>query len=175
MELHGSVGPARTTISAVAERAGVQRTTLYRHFPDEVALFGACSAHWAELHPPPDPARWDAITDHEERLRAALADLYAWYGSDEQMFANVFRDGELVPAMAAAVEAGAKGFEASVTAIVRGRPERGRARRRVVAAVGHAASFPTWNALARQGGLSDEEAVAIAAGMVAAAAGESTA
>ena len=170
MELHGSVGPARTTISAVAERAGVQRATLYRHFPDEAALFGACSAHWAALHPPPDPARWEGIADHDERLRAALADLYAWYGSDEQMFANVFRDAALVPAMEAPAEAGARRFEESVAAIVRGRPERGRARRRVVAAVGHAASFQTWHALARRGGVSDEEAVAIAAGMIAAAA-----
>src|SRR5688500_17982852 len=119
MELHGSVGPARTTISAVAERAGVQRATLCRHFPDEVALFGACSAHWAALHPPPDPARWGEIADHEERLRAALADLYAWYGSDEQMFMNVFRDAGLVPAMQGAVEARVRRFEASVAAIVR--------------------------------------------------------
>ena len=92
VELHGSVGPARTTISAVAERAGVQRATVYRHFPDEVALFGACSAHWAALHPPPDPSGWAELADPDERLRTALRATYAWYGSDEQMFVNIFRD-----------------------------------------------------------------------------------
>jgi AcrR family transcriptional regulator len=169
VELHGSVGPARTTISAVADRAGVQRATVYRHFPDDVALFGACSAHWAALHPPPDPSRWAEIGDPDERLRAALRDLYAWYGSDEQMFVNIFRDRELVPAMQPPGERMSALFEALVAEILRGRPERGRARKRVAAAVAHAASFGTWHALTRQGGLKDEEAVAVAAGMVAAA------
>ena len=63
MRLHGSVGPARTTISGVAEEAGVQRATVYRHFPTEEELFGACSAHWASLHPPPDAGSWAIIAD----------------------------------------------------------------------------------------------------------------
>lgn len=170
VELHGSVGPARTTISAVAERAGVQRATLYRHFPDEEALFGACSAHWAQLHPAPDPTLLRSIEDPDERLRTALHGVYAWYGSDEQMFLNVFRDAELVPSMRGAVERRVERFGKLVAEITRGRPERGRARTRVVAAVAHAAAFPTWHALTRQGGLTDDEAVSIAAGMVAAAA-----
>ena len=61
MRLHGTVGPARTSISAVADRAGVRRSTVYRHFPDEEALFGACSQHWAERNPPPDLGRWGRI------------------------------------------------------------------------------------------------------------------
>src|SRR3982751_245793 len=61
MQLHGSVGPARTSMSAVAEHAGVTRSTLYRHFPDEEALFDACSSHWASLNPPPDLGRWAAV------------------------------------------------------------------------------------------------------------------
>lgn len=169
--LHGSVGPARTTISAVADRAGVQRATVYRHFPDEFALFLACSAHWAALHPPPDPTSWAEIPDSDERLRTALRELYAWYASDEQMFVNVLRDVELVPAMQPPVEAMNAVFEALVAQILRGRPERGRARRRVAAATAHAVSFATWQALARQGGLTDDEAVSVAAGMVAAAVG----
>lgn len=169
MELHGSVGPARTTISAVAERAGVQRATVYRHFPDEFALFGACSAHWAQLHPPPDPSAWVAIDDPDERLRAALADVYAWYGSDERMFVNIFRDVELVPAMQPPVAAMSGLFEHLVAELGRGRPERGRARKRVAAAIAHAVSFQTWQALARDGGLADDEAVRVAAGMVEAA------
>ena len=103
MKLHGTVGPARTTISAVAEKAGVQRATVYRHFPDEEALFGACSAHWAALHPPPDAG---ALGGHRRPGRAPAArrspTIYAWYGSDEQMFVNTRRDAALVPAMARA-------------------------------------------------------------------------
>ena len=170
MELHGSVGPARTTISAVAERAGVQRATVYRHFPDETSLFGACSAHWASLHPAPDTGRWAQMDDPDERLRAALGDVYEWYGSDEQMFVNIARDADLVPAMRAAAEAGRRRFEGLVDAICRGRPERGRARRRVRAATAHAASFATWHALVRRGDLTDAEAVDVAAAMVRAAA-----
>ena len=169
VELHGSIGPARTTISAVAERAGVQRATLYRHFPDEDALFSACSSHWAALHPPPDPAKWASVADHEERLRAALRDLYAWYGSDEQMFINTTRDSALVPALRGPAAVRRKRYEEFVETVVRGRPEHGRARRRVVAATAHAMSFTTWHILTREQGLEDEEAVQIAAGMVAAA------
>ena len=169
MDLHGSVGPARTTISAVADRAGVQRATVYRHFPDEFALFGACSAHWAQLHPPPDISSWAGIADPDARLRTALRDLYAWYGSDEQMFVNLFRDAELVEAMRPPFEAMRAAFEGLVAEVLRGRPERGRARKRVAAAIGHAVSFHTWHALTREGGLTDGEAVNVAAGMVAAA------
>src|SRR3954447_2484557 len=71
VELHGTVGPARTSISAIAERAGVRRSTVYRHFPDEEALFHACSSHWANANPLPDPAPWEAIDDPDERLRTA--------------------------------------------------------------------------------------------------------
>src|SRR5213592_4741836 len=77
--LHGTVGPARTTISAIAERAGVRRATVYRHFPDERALFLGCSGTWQERHPVPDPATWAAIADPGARLEAALEALYHWY------------------------------------------------------------------------------------------------
>src|SRR5688500_10745162 len=79
VELHGTIGPARTTISAIAERAGVQRLTVYRHFPDERALLGACTSHWRERHPPPDPGPWTAIEDPRERAERALGELYGWY------------------------------------------------------------------------------------------------
>jgi len=73
VELHGTVGPARTTLSAVAERAGVQRHTLYRHFPDEAALFGACSAHFLAANPLPDLESWRAIGDpRRAKLRRAI-------------------------------------------------------------------------------------------------------
>ena len=84
VELHSSEGPARTTISAIAERAGVERHTVYAHFPDERALFDACTAHWASLHPSPDPTPWLAIEDRERRLRGALHGVYGWYESVER-------------------------------------------------------------------------------------------
>src|SRR3954449_4167474 len=92
VELHGTVGPARTSISAIAERAGVRRSTVYRHFPDEAALFEACSSHWAAQNPPPDLDAWGQIEDPDERLRSALTELYDYYRRTEPMMENVHRD-----------------------------------------------------------------------------------
>src|SRR5579875_2063927 len=79
VKLHGTVGPARTTIKGVATEAGVQRATVYHHFPDLDSLFIACSTHWASLNPPPDPKGWRQIIDSDIRLRQGLTELYAWY------------------------------------------------------------------------------------------------
>jgi AcrR family transcriptional regulator len=166
VELHGSVGPARTTISAVAERAGVQRATLYRHFPDEEALFEACSSHWAAQNPLPDLADWAAIGDPEERLRVALSALYAWYEGGQEMLERTTRDAALVPAMRSASERMGGWFAEAVATILRGRPERGARRRRVEAAVAHSVSFFTWRSLVRDQGLSDSEAVDLMHGLV---------
>ena len=92
VDLHRELGPLRTTISAIAERAGVQRLTVYRHFPDDRALFGACSSQWRAAHPMPDPSAWAGLEDPSERLEAALAEIYAWFASTEEMTANVLRD-----------------------------------------------------------------------------------
>ncbi len=99
MELHGSVGPARTTVSAVAERAGVQRHTVYRHFPTDDDLFAACSAHFDELHPWPDTEAWRGETDPALRLETALGELYDFYAVTASMWANLLRDAELVPSI----------------------------------------------------------------------------
>ena len=170
VELHGSVGPARTTISAVADRAGVQRATVYRHFPDEESLFAACSGHWAAANPLPDPVAWKEIADHPERLRSALAELYSFYRRNETMLENVTRDRPFVKAMAKPAAAMIAYFEVVVETIVTGRPERGHARRRVKAAVGHATAFGTWQSLTRRQGLDDSEATAMMAAMVEGAA-----
>src|SRR3954462_4237513 len=90
--LHEELGPARTTVSAVAERAGVRRSTVYRHFPDEEALFNACSSHWRAANPPPEPSAWGAIEDPGERTVPALRELYAFSGRTEAMFASLLRD-----------------------------------------------------------------------------------
>jgi len=172
VELHGSVGPARTTLSAVAERAGVQRATLYRHFPDEEALFDACSAHWRAQHPLPDLADWAAVRDPEERLRIALGALYAWYEQGQEMLERTTRDAALVPAMRSAVERMSGWFADALAALIRGRPERGARRDRVEAAIGHAISFSTWRSLARDQGLSNSEAVDLMRGLIRLAAGK---
>src|SRR5262245_15376349 len=95
--LHGSVGPSRTTMSAVADHAGVRRSTLYRHFPDEAALFDACTAHWSERNPPPDPTSWAEIADPAARLRSALGELYPYFRRNERMIGNMVRDEDTVP------------------------------------------------------------------------------
>src|SRR3954469_25499068 len=96
IELHGSVGPSRTTLSAVAKRAGVERRTLYRHFPTEGDLFAACSSHYFAAHPWPDLESWRAVRDPQERLARALDELYAYYERTAPMLSNVLRDAELV-------------------------------------------------------------------------------
>jgi AcrR family transcriptional regulator len=167
--LHGSVGPARTTISAVADRAGVQRATVYRHFPDEESLFAACSGHYAALNPPPDLTAWSDEKDVGARLRRALTELYSWYDRTEPMLQNVIRDEALVPAMAAPIARRRAYLGMVVDALLAGRRERGHARRRVKAALAHALSFPTWQSLVREQGLEESEAVALMAAMVEAA------
>ena len=97
--LHEELGPAQTSISAIAERAGVRRSTVYRHFPDEDALFEACSSHWRAANPPPDLDAWSSIEDPAERTRTALRELYAFYSSTEAMYVSLLRDEPLVPAV----------------------------------------------------------------------------
>ena len=167
--LHGSIGPARTTISAIADKAGVQRATVYRYFPDEETLFAACSGHWAAMNPAPDPTGWQAIEDPAARLAQALADLYAYYRRGEAMLEIVTRDRPLVDALAMPAAAMGAYFEFVVEVLAAGRPERGHARRRVRAAVAHAVSFPTWRSLVRQQSLKNADAVALMAAMVEAA------
>jgi AcrR family transcriptional regulator len=152
VELHATVGPARTTISAIAERAGVQRLTVYRHFPDERSLFAACSAHWLGADPPPDPSAWAAIEAVDERTRTALTELYGWYRRNDAMLTNTQRDALALPALAEIADPGPF-LEAMRQVLMRGRPRR----KRVRAALGHALEFSTWRSLARQG-LSDGEA-----------------
>ncbi len=159
VDLHGTVGPARTTVSAVAARAGVQRATVYRHFPDEGALFGACSAHWMAANPLPDLAVWAAIADPDERLRAGLEELYAWFERGEYMLEKTTRDAAVVPAMRPAIAASVQWSEAAAETLMAGRAECGAARRRARAALGHAVSFGTWRSLVREQGLSRADAV----------------
>lgn len=94
VELHSSIGPAATTFSMVAERAGVQRHTLYAHFPDEWSLLLACSGHVQKQDPPPDAEAWRGIAGRRERLTAGLREIYDWYERNAQLMACVQRDAE---------------------------------------------------------------------------------
>jgi AcrR family transcriptional regulator len=168
--LHGTLGPARTSVSAIADPAGVRRSTVYRHFPDEASLFAACTAHWAEANPPPDLGGWAARADPDERLRAALGELYAFYRATERMLTNVFRDESTVPSVAAELRRLRHYLEVARATLMAGRRVRGRARTRVQAALGHALAFPTWRSLAVDEGLDDDQAAELMSGLVAAAA-----
>ncbi len=136
--LHQELGPARTSISAVAERAGVRRSTVYRHFPDEEALFGACSSHWRAANPPPDPRAWAAIEDPRERTETALRELYAFYGRTEEMYTSLLRDEPLVPIVHRLLGSFYGYLGAIQDILMAGRGLRGRAARRTRAAIGHA-------------------------------------
>jgi AcrR family transcriptional regulator len=162
--LHGSLGPARTSMSAVAEHAGVRRSTLYRHFPDEEALFDACSAHWGAANPPPDIAEWAGIEDPDARLRSALEAMYAYYRRTEAMLANLLRDVEL-PAVGPRMAGFMEYLDATCSALLRGRPRR----RTVRAAIGHALAFSTWRSLARDQQLDDQQAVELMCRLIVAA------
>lgn len=168
--LHETLGPARTTVKAIAERAGVQRATVYAHFPDLQALFEACNAHFYQRHPMPDPVAWASIDRPDERLSIALNHLYAWYEETEQMLAAGIRDIDAVPP--AAREAFFGYFDHVRDVLATGRRERGRTRQRVSAAIGHAISFMTWRSLVREQSLRRTEAASLMAATVEAAARE---
>ena len=165
--LHESVGPGRTSVSEIARRAGVDRVTVYRHFPDEAALFRSCAQHYAAAHPLPDPAQWAEPAEPRERLRGALTSIYGYYERNEAMLANVARDAEHMPAVAAAggyrrqwlaeVEQGlAQGWDGDVPQMRH--------------AVALTLDFRTWQTLVRKRGLSTRQAIRLAVAMVGGAA-----
>lgn len=155
VELHTSVGPARTTISAIAERAGVERHTVYAHFPDERELFQACSSHWRAMHPLPDGAGWESIADPSRRLYAALYEVYAWYEVVEDDLAIFSRDAGVHPLTSELVGQRELALGSLGGALADGRPRR----KAVRAAIGHALEFETWRSLTRRQGLSRKQAI----------------
>jgi AcrR family transcriptional regulator len=166
VELHETVGTARTTISAIAEKAGVQRLTVYRHFPDERALFTACRGHWSAANPPPDPASWTQIADPEERLRVALLEVYAYHRQTEPMMANVIRDAQVHPLTREMAEPYFQLFERMRYVLVTGWGAEDERLDLLLAALGHALDFQTWRSLVRQQGLDDERAIEVVVAMV---------
>jgi AcrR family transcriptional regulator len=167
MCLHETIGPRATTVSAIAEEASVTRLTVYRHFPDEESLVRACSAHWRQLHPRPDPATWSTIEDPVQRLRTALAETYAWARPAAPMMTMIHRDLSSMPDFVGQFLAADE--KARVRVLSRGFRTRGRAAHRLAAALGHALRVSTWESLCRDAGLADQEAIDIMVGAVLAA------
>ena len=168
--LHEEVGPARTTISAVAERAGVRRSTVYRHFPTEEALFAACSSHWRAEHPPPDIGAWAALQSPTGRTELALGELYAFYARTRAMYESLLRDEPLVPIVERLLGDFHGYLRATQDVLMAGRGLRGRAARRTRAAIGHAVAFATWRSLTLEQGLAVDDAVALMSSLVEGAA-----
>lgn len=150
--LHREIGPAATTITAVAERAGVQRLTVYRHFPEERELMLASAGHFHQHHPLPDPRVWSGIDDPTERLIAALATLYAYYRAGAATLAHAQRDAGLVAALAEAMTVPMERYLAGVVGLLadpwKGAPGSGR---RLNGALQHAVSFDAWRAFDDRG------------------------
>ncbi len=164
--LHESVGLAYTTISAIAERAGVERATVYRHFPDERSLFTACTGHYLAANPPPDPASLRRIADPRERLKVGLSEIYAYHRRTEEMNYKAQRDLPQFPALAEVLAPYLEHWARIGDVLAAGwQPQQGDARL-LRAAIGHVINFQTWRSLAREEGLDDPEAVELMAAMI---------
>jgi len=160
VELHRTRGPANTTIKEIAQRAGVNRLTVYNHFPDITDLLRACSRSWTERHPAPDPTPWAQISDPQRRLRKALTELYGFYARTEPMRANVLRDAETMPELASLLEGSVVPYLAAVRDLLAEGWEAGEdGRKRLLATIKLAIDFHTWRSLERESGLNREEAV----------------
>ena len=175
LELHESVGPSLTTRSAIAQRAGVTRPTVYSHFPDDLSLGKACSSLDLSENPLPDPGRWEEISEPEERLRSALTDLYSYFRRREQLWANVLRDQELLYSNddPEALEADAEimgpilsHWDRMKETIASGWGPSEGIPRVLLGAVGFALDFQTWRAMVRTQGMSEEQAIELMVGMV---------
>jgi AcrR family transcriptional regulator len=171
-QLHEEIGPARTTVAEIARRAGVQRLTVYKNFPDEYELFAACQRLFLAENPPPDPSPAFAIDDPGRRLESVLRDLYAWYRRTERTSSNVRRDRELMPALDTLMaDTGDAKTAELAKALAAGFGDGGRPRRSVRAAVALALDFWTWRRLAKEG-LSDDSAARFMTDAVRTAAGQ---
>ena len=159
--LHGTLGPARTTVSAIAGRAGVTRATVYRHFATEESLFLACSRQWLSRQQLPQPDAWGRIEDPIERLRAGLLDIYRYYRVGEPMLAHIHHDVDAVPAVVVAARHSRE--QLWLNTLLAPHPSH---RKTVRAAIAHATAFTTWQSLCSAQGLSHRSAVELMTAMV---------
>ncbi len=166
VELHQSVGPARTTVSAIAEKAGVQRHTYYAHFPELKDLYQACMGHYVERNPVPEPSSWADVADAEERLRVALSEVYAYYSGNEAMLSNVLRDAALDPVAQETMASFYQYWETVRDVIADAFEASGERHEALLGAIALAQDFQTWRTLVRQQELSQDRAVELMVGMV---------
>jgi AcrR family transcriptional regulator len=169
MALHEELGPRDTTVSAIAERAGVQRLTVYRHFPDEAELFVACTSRWLVEHPPPDPSAWPEA-DARARTQAALQAFYRYYGQTQRMWQVSYRDEQAVPALKRQLDKFHHYLDEvrDDLLVAWALPARQAAMAR--ATIGHCLRFATWVSLVAEG-LDEAQMGDLAAGWVTCAAG----
>ena len=172
VELHATLGPARVTVTAIAESAGVTRPTVYAHFPDERSLFEACSGHVRATVPPPDPSAWRSIPEPGERLESALRDLYGYYERLEPLLENVQRDAAVMPIVAEMNAYRVRYLEDVRDLLLEAWTARGGATARLRRAIGHALEFRTWQSLVRRQGCRTNEAVRLMRAFVGAAASD---
>jgi AcrR family transcriptional regulator len=170
VSLHEEVGPLRTTIAELARRAGVERPTVYRHFPDEISLLRACQAHWFSDYPLPDATAWAQMDDPEARLHRAVSEMYAYYRRGLPMLDNVFRDAPRFPALAQVLGIVVEGMDAAAAMLADAFSPPPDRRPAVVAATTLAISFDTWKTLVQVVGLPEPDAVALMTAFVAGAA-----
>ena len=161
VHLHETLGPAHTSITAIAEQAGVERLTVYRHFPDEQSLFTACTGHYLAANPLPEPADWMQIADPETRLRVALTEIYAYHQRTEHMQLNSARDLPDLPAMQRILEPYFIYFNGVRDGLAEGWGIQGRLHERLSAVLAHMLDFHTWYDFVRQQHLSNDELVAL--------------
>jgi AcrR family transcriptional regulator len=155
VKLHESIGPLATTISAIAEKAGVERETVYRHFHDERSLFAACTEHYWGLHPPPDPAAWVSERSVAARAGTALPQIYAYWDEIEDLATAVSRDSERAPER---VGNGMALLEERYVDSILADDGRARRARLVRATIALAVAFRTWKTLVREQGLAVRDA-----------------
>jgi AcrR family transcriptional regulator len=172
VRLHTSVGPARTSIAAVAEEAGVTRLTVYRHFADLDSLFEACTAHWRAQNPPPDAAAWADVPELEPRARRAFTELYRWYRDHADELYPIYSDPSAMPLSAQLAAVSRSRFLAdALLAGVRGsRADRASTSHELRAVACHLVDFMTWHSLAVGQGLRDRDVVSIAVRLLTAVA-----
>ena len=166
VELHQSVGPARTTVSAIAQKAGVQRHTYYAHFPEIKDLYQACTAHYLERNPLPEPSCWAEVSDPEERLRVALNEIYSYYQGNEAMMTNVLRDMPFDPVLQENNVLLFRHWETMRDTIADMFEASGDRREALLGAIALALDLQTWRTLVGQQGLEDDRAVELMVGMV---------
>ena len=170
VELHTTLGPARTTVQAIAEKARVTRPTVYAHFPDARSLLEACSGHVRATIPPPDPAPWESISDPGERLATALRELYGYYERLEPLLENVQRDAAVMPLVAEMNAYRARYLEEVRDLLLQGWAIHRGAKVRLRRAIGHALEFRTWQSLVRRQRCTAREAVRLMVDFAAASA-----